>query len=235
MRTRVMSNAWSRIPLQLSKEVIHMRNRILPSICSVGFVLVAGTAFAGAYGEDVDAVETPAAPPAAVEVVEETTDYARTGPYIGLGGTYAIEMFDDNSPTGARTGNSAGLHAKAGWRVSPRFAAELRYDWFHEFDLDPGHIDGYLLSINGKAYVLTGRVQPFALVGLGFIHGEGSAGNFAGAAHPSNGFAMRFGGGLEGYITENLVMGPEFAYVLPTGSANDLDMLTISLGLSWRF
>lgn len=212
-----------------------MKRNILPSLCSLAFVLAAGTAFAGAYGEDVDAVESPAAPPAAAEVVEETVNFARTGPYIGLGGTYAVELFDDNSVGGARTDNSGGVHAKAGWRVHPNAAAELRYDWFHEFDLDPGHIDGYLLSINGKGYLLTGRVQPFGLVGLGFLHADGSAGNFPGAAHPSNGFAMRFGGGLDVYATENLVVGPEFAYVLPTGSANDLDMLTVSVGLSWRF
>jgi opacity protein-like surface antigen len=216
-------------------EVVVMRNRILPSLCSLGFVLVAGTAIAGTYGEEIDAVETPAAAPATVEVTEETTDYARTGPYIGLGGNYAIELFDDNSVGGARTGNSAGIHAKAGWRVHPNFAGELRYEWFNEFDLDPGHIDAWMITINGKGYILTGRVQPYGLVGLGLLHGDGSAGNFAGAAHPSNGFAMRFGGGLEVYATENLVLGPEFAYVLPTGSANDLDMFTVAFGLAWRF
>jgi opacity protein-like surface antigen len=213
-----------------------MRNKLLPSICSLGFVLVAGTAVAGTYGEDVDAVESPAAPPPVAEVVEETTvDYARNGAYIGLGGNYAIEMFDDNSPTGARTDNSGGIHAKAGYRFSPRAAAELRYEWFNEFDLDPGHIDAWLISINAKGYILTGRWQPYGLVGLGFLHADGSAGNFAGAAHPSNGFAMRFGGGMDAYITEHIVVGPEFAYVLPTGSANDLDMLTVSLGLTYRF
>jgi opacity protein-like surface antigen len=210
-----------------------MRNKILPPLCSLGFVLVAGTAFAGAYGEDVDATESPAPPPAAVEVVEETVNYARTGPYIGLGGLYAVELFDDHGS--APTDNSGGLHVKAGWRIHPNAAAELRYDWLHRFETNPGHIDGYLLSINGKGYLLTGRVQPYGLIGLGFIHAEGSAGNNPASAHPSNGFMMRFGGGIEGYITENLVVGPEVAFVLPTGSANDLDMLTVSLGLSWRF
>jgi opacity protein-like surface antigen len=212
-----------------------MRNRILPSLCSLGFVLVAGAAMAGTYGEEIDAVETPVAAPATVEVVEETTDYARTGPYIGLGGLYAIELFDDNSVGGARTDNSFGFEVHGGYRVTPHFGAEIRYEWFNEFDLDPGHIDAWAISINGKGYLLTGRIQPYGLVGLGLMHGDGSAGNFAGAAHPSNGFMMRFGGGLDAYITENIVIGPEFAYLLPTGSANDLDMLTIALGLTFRF
>jgi opacity protein-like surface antigen len=213
-----------------------MRNKILPSLLSVGFVLVAGTAFAGAYGEDVDAVESPAAPPAAAEVVEETAiDYARTGPYLGAGGLYAIELFDDNSVGGARTDNSGGFEVHGGYRFHPNFAGEVRYEWFNEFDLDPGHIDGWAISANAKGYLLTGRVQPYGLVGLGLMHGDGSAGNFAGAAHPSNGFMMRFGGGLDVYITEHLAIGPEFAYLLPTGSANDLDLFTIALGHTFRF
>jgi opacity protein-like surface antigen len=213
-----------------------MKHKLLPSLCSLGLLLAAGTAFAGAYGEPVDATETPAAAPPPVEtVVEETVNYARTGPYIGLGGVYAIELFDDNSVGGARTDNSGGIHAKAGWRFHPNAAAEVRYDWFHEFDLDPGHIDGWLITANVKGYLLTGRFQPYGLVGMGYLSANGSAGNFAGAAHPAHDFAMRFGGGLDAYITDNIVAGPEFAYVLPTGSANDLDMMTISLGLSWRF
>jgi opacity protein-like surface antigen len=212
-----------------------MRNTLLPSVCSLGFVLLAGTAVAGTYGEEIDAVEIPAPPPAVAEVVEETVDYARDGAYVGLGGLYAVEMFDDNTPTGARTDNSWGFEAHAGYRFHPHAAAELRYEWFNEFDLDPGHIDGWAISVNGKGYVLTGRFQPYGLVGLGFMHGDGSAGNFAGAAHPSNGFMMRFGGGIDVYATENIVIGPEFAYLLPTGSAEDLDMLTVSLGASYRF
>lgn len=212
-----------------------MRNKLLPSICSLGFVLVAGTAVAGTYGEEVDAVETPAPPPAVAEVVEETVNYARDGAYVGAGGLYAVELFDDNSVGGARTDNSWGFEVHGGYRFHPNAAAELRYEWFNEFDLDPGHIDGWAISINGKGYILTGRFQPYGLVGLGFMHGEGSAGNFAGAAHPSNGFMMRFGGGMDVYATENIVVGPEFAYLLPTGSAEDLDMLTVSLGVSYRF
>jgi opacity protein-like surface antigen len=201
----------------------------------LSLVFGATTAFAGAYGEPVEAEEAPkAAPaPAAAAVVTETADYARTGPYVGLGGLYAVELFDDH--LSARTGNSGGLHAQAGYRFHPNAAAELRYEWLHEFDLDPGQINAWDITINGKAYILTGRVQPYALIGMGYIHGQGSGGNFVQAAHPSTGFAMRFGGGIEGYITEHISMGPEFAYLLPTGSANDLDMFTVSFGINYKF
>jgi len=212
-----------------------MRKELLTSVCALSLVLGASSAFAGAYGEPVEAEEAPVSAPAPAAVVEteEAVDYARTGPYLGLGGVYAVELFDDQGS--ARTSNSPGFHVKAGYRFHPHAAAELRYEYYAQFDLDPGQINAWSTTINLKGYLLTGRFQPYGLIGMGFMHGDGSAGNFAGAAHPSNGFALRFGGGLETYITEHFFVSPEFAYTLPTGSANDLDMLVVSFGLGYKF
>ncbi|MFN2425651.1 MAG: outer membrane beta-barrel protein [Candidatus Binatia bacterium] len=210
-----------------------MRKELFTSIVTLGLLAGATTAFAGAYGEDVEAVEAPVSPPAVVEVAEVTVDYAALGPYIGVGGLYAVELFDDQGS--ARTGNSGGFNVHAGYRFHAHAAAELRYEYYHRFDLDPGHIDAWSTTINLKGYLLTGRFQPYGLIGMGYLSGEGSAGNFAGAAHPSNGFALRFGGGLDGYITEHISVGPEFAFLLPTGSANDLDMFTVGFNVQYKF
>jgi len=210
-----------------------MRKELLTSVCALSLLIGANTAYAGAYGEPVEPEEAPAAAPASAAVVVEEINYAALGPYIGLGGLYAVELFDDQG--NSRTGNSGGFHVQAGYRFHARAAAEIRYEYYHEFDVDPGHIDGWSTTLNLKGYLLTGRFQPYALLGMGFLSAGGSAGNDPEAAHPSNGFGMRFGAGFDAYVTENLSIGPEFAYLLPTGSANDLDMFTVGLGLQYKF
>ncbi len=213
-----------------------MRKELLTTVCALALALGASNASAGAYGEPVDAEETPAAAPAPAPEVVESVDYARTGPYVGLGALYAVELFDDAvANTGVRTDNSFGFHLNGGWRLHPNIALELRYDWLNEFDLDKGFIDAWMLSGNVKGYILTGCVQPYALVGMGYLAANGSAGNNPGAAHVGDDFALRFGAGLDAYVTEHIALGPEIAYVLPTGDAQDLDMFTISLGATYRF
>jgi hypothetical protein len=48
-------------------------------------------------------------------------------------------------------------------------------------------------------------------------------------------FAARFGGGLDFYVDPNIVITLDSSYVLPTGDAEDLDHVTISLGIQYRF
>jgi opacity protein-like surface antigen len=47
--------------------------------------------------------------------------------------------------------------------------------------------------------------------------------------------AMRFGGGLDFYITENIVATAEGSYLMPTGSLDNLDYYQFGLGLQYRF
>lgn len=218
-----------------------MRKELLVSVCALALVVGANNAFAGAYGEPVEPEEAPAAPPAPPAVMEEEEpDYARTGAYIGVGGNYAINNFDGlnplNGPTTDSVDNSSGYFVRAGYRVHANVAVEARFEHFLGFETDPGpgHLEGYAVTANVKGFILTGRYQPYVLFGMGYLD-LNSPGNDQGDAIAGDDFAMRFGGGLDGYVTENISMGPEVAYVLPTGDASDLDMVTISLGLNYRF
>src|SRR6185369_12836895 len=108
-----------------------MRKEMMALVCAFGLLGTANAAMAGAYGDVPQAEETPAAPPARheVEAVEEV-DYARVGPYLGIGGVYAIELFDDS---GARVDNTGGFHVRGGYRFHPNFAVEALYEWYSEF------------------------------------------------------------------------------------------------------
>lgn len=214
-----------------------MRKEIITLACVLGLFGSATGALAGAYSDPQVADEAPVAAPAPVVEAEPEIDYAAPGAYIGVGGVYAIELFDDME--NYNVGNSSGFQVNVGYRALPNLAVEARYENYTEFDLDPnGHMNGWSLTANAKAFILTGRWQPYALVGLGYLSMDKDR-MMAGSVYESDdgAFAMRFGGGMDAYITENISMGPEVAYVLPIAGDNidDLDFITIGAGLRYTF
>ena len=145
-----------------------------------------------------------------------------------------------------------GLDARVGYRFHPRLAAEVEIQWFAKAGIqftedegDPPPLDPTLvealtletvtLTVNSKAYLLTGRFQPFLLVGAGFMHFDAKDALGLGLSVDGDGFAARFGGGLDFYLTPNVVIALDGSYVLPTGDADGLNYVSWSLGLQYRF
>jgi len=131
-------------------------------------------------------------------------------------------------------------------------------DTARKFDLEleslvfTTNMKGHLLTgryqpfvlVNMKGHLLTGRYQPFVLVGLGFMRMESKTRDASGGAIPGPApqasdrtvkLAMRFGGGLDFYITENVLANAEISYLMPTGKLDDLDYYSIGVGLQYRF
>jgi hypothetical protein len=50
-----------------------------------------------------------------------------------------------------------------------------------------------------------------------------------------DGFAARFGGGVDLYTNRNFVIVVEGGYVLPTGNVDGMDHVFWSVGLNYRF
>jgi opacity protein-like surface antigen len=48
-------------------------------------------------------------------------------------------------------------------------------------------------------------------------------------------FALRFGGGVDFYLTENILVSAEASYLMPTGKLDNLDYYSLGLGLQYRF
>jgi hypothetical protein len=51
----------------------------------------------------------------------------------------------------------------------------------------------------------------------------------------SGSFASRYGGGIDVYITKNIVLTAESAWVLPTGNLDDLKQVQIGGAVQYRF
>jgi opacity protein-like surface antigen len=165
-------------------------------------------------------------------------DYARRGWYVGGGATYAFEQFPDGH--GLDVGNSPGVKALGGYRVHPNFGAELDVDYLHDFDFDVAgydvaHVRGVATTVNGKGYLTTGRVQPYAVAGVGGLYVAGVDASLDNVLGLSGGFLTRFGGGLDLYATEHVVLNAEATYDLPTGRVSDLRFVPLTLGAQYRF
>ena len=118
----------------------------------------------------------------------------------------------------------------------------LFIDIIHEFSeavltvegLNFMKLDILTFTADLKGYLLTGRIQPYALVGLGFMRVDSEETAFF-FAFDFTDFATRLGGGVDYYFTENIVFGLELGGVLPTGTLKDQDQFTFSAGLHYRF
>ena len=193
------------------------------------------------------------------EIVED--DFARRGWFVGVAGSYAFATFEDDAEDNfAKTlgpavdlsvDDSAGFNGRVGYRCNRRFAAEVQTEWIDGFDgdltqprVDPlanVEFDPIVVTANVKGYLLTGRYQPFLLVGAGAMTADVNIRNPVGLAftgidsESENAFAMRFGGGIDLYATENVVVNLEVDYVYPFGNLDDLRYVTIGWGVQYRF
>jgi opacity protein-like surface antigen len=173
--------------------------------------------------------------------------FDREGWYGGLAAVYAMEDFDQPFD------DSAGAAIRLGYRAHAHVAAELRYEWLEGFDssgfipafADPAlnlpdgdaELDTHQATLAAKLFVLTGRVQPYALVGGGLlvVNTELKADKFKKPFRVQLGFAGRFAAGVDLYLTEHIVLGAEAAYLVPTGPVSGERYGSFELGLQYRF
>ena len=161
---------------------------------------------------------------------EAQDDYARTGPYLGVGLGLGFENFQGTGGLDIDTG--IGVDAWGGYRFHPNIAAEAQVEYLDRFDAGP--LKGNALTFTGnlKGYAMTGRVQPFAVVGVGVTRGEVEA--FGGSVSET-GFSSRFGGGVDLYISESVSVGATASYVLTTGDIDGFDYVSLVFGVQYRF
>ncbi len=162
-------------------------------------------------------------------------DYGRSGFYLGVGLGLGWERFED---TGGFSDfyNGIGLDGWAGYRFDPHFAAELQLEYLDRFNTSfmGVNIDTDVLAFTGnlKAYLMTGRVQPFAVVGIGFLRAESE---FLGISVSDTDLAARFGGGVDLYDSPNVSFGATVSYVLTTGDVDGFDYVSLVLAFQYRF
>lgn len=179
----------------------------------------------------------------AEETEEAELNFAHNGTYLQAGGSNAIEVFRDIAPF---SGESAvGFNLRWGRRSTQRIAIEGQLEYLSNFRLkapngNTARFNWYTVSVNAKVFALTGRVQPYALLGMGvgIASGDklGDIGFTGALADGSDiGFTGRVGAGGDLWITESLAASLEAGYVLPTGRIKDFDNVAVAWSLVYRF
>ncbi len=167
----------------------------------------------------------------------EEDGFARPGWLAGVAGSYAHlgDAFDDSSSV-----DGLGVNGRVGYRCHPRVAAEFQVEWFEANDIRGNRLNGDVeiltATANAKGYLLTGRYQPFVLLGGGAVSAR-TTGRSLGLAvdETETDFAFRFGGGIDLYATKNLVATLEAGYVLPFGDVSTVDYIWFGWGFQYRF
>ncbi|MDH3519760.1 MAG: porin family protein [Myxococcales bacterium] len=212
-------------------------------------------------------------------------DFARPGFYLGIQGTTAVfTRMDDQlgivpdnqygyfplpDPTKPRQIDpSLGVHARAGYRFLPHFAGEAHLEYLagaqifadtNRFRTTITDLTALTLTGNLKAYLTTGMVQPYALVGVGWMRTWGNdirkdpsefeikgknPDNVVPITDPietdDSGMVGRFGAGLDIYVTPFLSIGAGATYVVPIPfwprwGDYDYDYVSVDWGLQYRF
>jgi hypothetical protein len=163
--------------------------------------------------------------------------YDRDGWYLGLGGGWAKELFQNGN-----AGDSGFVQARAGYHFLRFAALEAQLEYTPKFKGKSGSWAGVDVAtwatwLNIKGYPTapwTGLFQPFGMISIAWMW-ERLTGSAVNGSIEEGGFAARFGGGIDFYVTRNIVITTEAAYVLPTGELDDLDQLQLGGALQYRF
>jgi opacity protein-like surface antigen len=171
-------------------------------------------------------------------------DYGKSGVTLGIAAGGALENFDDGGlPFNFKNGFAGGL--AVGYRIHPVVGAELQLEYGYVKATFPTgtsagniKIDTHMFTYtaNAKVYLPIWRIQPYALVGAGAMTAHVKA-KLAGtsASTTETGFAARFGGGVDFWLSETVALGAAASYVLPTGDVDGLDYTSVTGNVNLRF
>jgi opacity protein-like surface antigen len=178
-------------------------------------------------------------------------DFDRSGIYLGVSGSYAIDMaledaLEDALPAlgpvvvGVKITDSFGIQGRFGYRFIPHVAAEVQAEYLFGFDtkVESEKIAKHTIlavTANAKVFAMTEDIQPFALLGAGVLYADLEDSVRLDVSADAVGPAMRAGAGVDYYFSENIVVSVDTTYVLPFADVEDLDYLSIGVGVQYRF
>lgn len=166
-----------------------------------------------------------AAGPAAAQ--QGSSVYSHNRYYVGLSGLTAFITGKNASDTDP----SLGVAVQAGGRIHEHVAIEAQGEWNDRFDFDgDGHLTAWAATGAVRGYLLTGRIQPFGILGAGVIQVREMGG---GSATADMGFMARGGFGVDYYLTRDLALTFSATYTRPVGDPDDYDFVQLNWGFQW--
>jgi len=148
------------------------------------------------------------------------------GVYIGGSAVFGWGTLADLSPidsSGVADDVAFGGSIWGGYRAGPRGGAELQIEYLHDVIADngaSGRVRPLSITANVKTYILTGRFQPFTIMGLG--GGYVQAKDSAAVDEDWGAFSLRAGCGIEIYANEKLSFVAGLSYVYLVSGLKDV-------------
>jgi outer membrane protein W len=167
-------------------------------------------------------------------------------------------ILNPNAERSSRVKEGWGAFGQLGFRFHPRLAVQANAEWISTFEV--ATIDGqrerpevrqeieevstWVATGDIRLFVLKGEVQPHLTVGVGAmgvsVNNESSEQNALGPVVTTNlrdgaDFAARFGAGVDFILSEYVYMTLQSSYILPTGSVEDYDYVSIVFGFGIRY
>ena len=185
-------------------------------------------------------------------------DFDQTGVYFAVGGGFGLTTqieseLEDKFKSIEDELDSIGLSCcdvdqdkingykiRVGWRYHAAAAVEAEFERGTKSDLslegvDIIESDNWTAMINFKFYPIGGRFQPYALFGAGALRVQWEDVQDIGVSSGDNDAAVRFGGGLDVYASENVFLFLDASYVLPSGDVRKFDYVSCGAGLGYRW
>jgi len=186
--------------------------------------------------------------PAAALAGDDDKKFSRRGFYLGVGGVYGVDFFEDTiQDAAAKRGvhvslsDTWGVNARVGYRLASWFAVEGMYEYMDNFstEIDSIEIGGedlpvgitladyttHTATLNAKLLIPIWRFHPYLLLGLGAqyydLEAPGIVQDTAFDFSESGwSFAGRPGAGIDIYLTRNILLNVEVCGVLATSNPN---------------
>lgn len=182
---------------------------------------------------------------------EEVSEYAENGFYLVGAALYGYpteqsqlekrveDVLSEPADAGDLQG-SFGVDGRLGYRIDPRAALEGQFTWIRSFDVRTrtatddlsGEARFLTGTANAKFFLLTHRIQPYLVLGLGYGWSEI---DMQGGDESDSGFVARAGAGVDLYGTRMVALNLEASYLLATGDVDPFDHIAIGAGLTLRF
>jgi opacity protein-like surface antigen len=110
-------------------------------------------------------------------------------------------------------------------------------EWIDDFFPDERQdFQAVSAAANTRLYPLGGRIQPYALAGLGIIASVVEHRDRDSSIKQSNAdWGFRTGAGVDFYLTGEIALSLEAVYVSTVGDIKDTDHVSIGMGILYRF
>ncbi len=167
---------------------------------------------------------------------DQAVDYSRTGMYVSASGVFVVERWPSSNKN-AGADDTYGLNLRVGSRISQWASVELELELIDDFFPDE-HQDfrAVTATANTRVYPMGGRIQPFALAGLGIVSTVVKHRDRDSSIKQSNAdWGFRAGAGVDFYYTEHVAVSLEASHIFTVGDVKDIDHISIGVGLLYRF